>query len=75
MTASILFMVGAGVIAYFLTIFLTGLYVIWCQWEQRQNVEANERLAFERHAAKELRDHLRVVGGNRISSHERWPTV
>jgi len=69
----VLVRVGIGVVVYFLlSLIALGAYTAWCDYRERQNQQAAERFDFERHAAKELSDHLRVVGGNHIPSEERW---
>lgn len=69
----LLLTVALGVGAYFLlTIFAGAAYVLWCERQHRRCVERAERRAFERHVAKELRDDLRVIGGSRITSDERY---
>jgi hypothetical protein len=39
---------------------------------RRRRIAAEERAVFDAHVERELRNHLRVVGGSRISSGERW---
>ena len=69
----VLVKVGIGVALYFLLSLLAiGAYTLWLEGEERRERQGVERRAFERHAAKELADHMRVVGGNHISSDERW---
>ena len=71
--ADLLLTIALGVAGYFLlSVFAVGAWVLSCEYSRRCSRDLAERLAFEEHADHELREHLRVVGGNGTSSDERW---
>lgn len=70
---TLLLTIGLGLVGYFLlSLLLLGAWTAYCEWTLKRNRKLNERLAFDRHVDHELREHMRVVGGNRILSDERW---